>query len=60
MTDNGANGSNQPRRTALHDLVKSAEAYRSPNRILQTKYAESFSQYMEQVQCHTPIKIGRI
>ncbi len=54
MTDN-----NPPphRRTALHDLVKSAEVYRSPNRILQTKYAESFSHFMEhQTQFHTPLK----
>ena len=55
MTDH-----NNPRRTALHDLVKSAEAYRSPNRILQTKYAESFSHYMEHVQqFNTPLKNGK-
>ncbi|XP_057374627.1 protein aurora borealis-like isoform X1 [Daphnia carinata] len=48
MTDN-------TRRT-LHDQFSKSDAYRSPNRILQTKYAESFSHFMEQVQYHTPMK----
>lgn len=51
MTDN-------TRRT-LHDQFSKSDAYRSPNRILQTKYAESFSHFMEQVQYHTPLKSGR-
>ena len=50
MTDN-------TRRTPLHEIVKS-ETYRSPNRILQTRYAESFTHFMEQVQFHSPIKSG--
>ena len=51
MTDNN-------RRAPLHDQFSKSETYRSPNRILQTKYAESFSHFREQVQYHTPLKSG--
>ncbi len=53
MTDN-------TRRAPLHDQFSKSDAYRSPNRILQTKYAESFSHFMEQVQYHTPLKSGML
>lgn len=52
MTDN-------TRRTPLHELVK-PDAYISPNRILQTKYAESFNHFRDQVQFNSPMKSGII
>ena len=49
------------RRMALQELVKSSESFRSPNHILQTKYAESYaSHFMEQVQYQSPLKSGRL
>lgn len=50
---------NNNRRT-LPDHFSKSDACRSPNRILQTKYAESFSHFMEQVQFRTPLKSGRL
>jgi hypothetical protein len=52
MTDNNT------RRLPLNELVKVEADYRSPTKILQTKYAESFNQFMEQVQSQTPLKSG--
>jgi len=48
MTDN-------TRRNPLLELVK-PDAYINPNRILQTKYAESFNHFRDQVQFNSPLK----
>ena len=50
MTDN-------TRRNPLLELVK-PDAYINPNRILQTKYAESFNHFRDQVQFNSPLKPG--